>query len=204
PPKTDGSGNNRLNLKKATEILDAAGYKIAKDGIRVHEKTGTRLEFEFIDANPAFERWILPFVQNLKKIGVKANFRVVDEAQYINRMQTFDFDMTTSVIPQSNSPGNEQREFWLSEKATVSGSRNYIGVQNPVIDQLVEQIISANTREDLVAHSRALDRVLQWNYYTIPNWYYNKWRIAWWAKLDHPKTLSGLTPAITDTWWVKP
>jgi microcin C transport system substrate-binding protein len=203
PPSTDGSGNNRANLKKAADILDAAGYKVASDSIRVHDKTGTRLKFEFMDANPAFERWILPFTQNLKKIGVEASFRVVDDAQYINRMQNFDFDMTTMVIPQSDSPGNEQREFWTSAKADLQGSRNYIGLKNPVIDKLVDGLIASDTREELVNQSRALDRVLQWDYLCIPNWYYNKWRLAWWSKLDHPKTLSGLTPAVTDTWWVK-
>ncbi len=203
PPSTDGSGNNRANLKKAADILDAAGYKVGSDGIRVHDKTGTRLKFEFMDANPAFERWILPFTQNLKKIGVEASFRVVDDAQYINRMQNFDFDMTTMVIPQSDSPGNEQREFWTSAKADLQGSRNYIGLKNPVVDKLVDELIASDTREKLVNQSRALDRVLQWNYLCIPNWYYNKWRLAWWSKLDHPKTLSGLTPAVTDTWWVK-
>ncbi|HNS43845.1 MAG TPA: extracellular solute-binding protein, partial [Alphaproteobacteria bacterium] len=203
PPKTDGSGNVRANLKRASDILDAAGYKLGKDGVRVHEKTGTRLEFELVDANPAFERWILPFTQNLKKIGVAATFRVIDDAQYQNRMQNFDFDMTIGVIPQSSSPGNEQREFWSSAKADINGSRNYIGVKNPVVDTLVDNIIAADTREELVTSCHALDRVLQWNFYTIPNWYYNKWRLAWWTKLDHPEKLSGLTPAILDTWWVK-
>lgn len=204
PPATDGSGNNRANLKKAADILDAAGYKIGKDGIRVHEKTGVRLAFEFVDANPAFERWILPFTQNLKKIGVEARFRVLDEAQYINRMQNFDFDMTTSVIPQSDSPGNEQRDFWTSAKADIPGSRNYIGLKDPVIDALVDQLIAADTRAELVAHCHALDRVLQWNFLVIPNWSYTKWRIAWWSKLEHPEHLSGMTPAITDTWWETP
>lgn len=203
PPKTDGSGNNRANLKTASDILDAAGYAVGPDGVRVHAKTGVRLEFEFISDSPAFERWILPFVQNLKKIGVKANFRVIDDAQYLNRMQNFDYDMTISVIAQSDSPGNEQREYWTSEKADIAGSRNYIGIKNPAVDQLVQGIISAQTRADLVANCRALDRVLQWNYYVIPNWNYNKWRLAWWSKLQHPETLSGKTPGIVDTWWMK-
>lgn len=202
PPRTDGSGNNRANLKRATELLDLAGYKIGADGIRVHEKTGDRLEFEFVDANPALERLILPFIQNLKKIGVGARLRMVDESQYTNRMQNFDFDMTSMVIPQSNSPGNEQREFWMSDKADVTGSRNYIGIKNPAVDQLVNGLIAAETRSDLVAHTSALDRVLQWNYYVIPNWYYNKWRLAWWSHLHHPDTLSNMTPAILDTWWM--
>jgi len=203
PPKTDGSGNNRANLKTAADILDAAGYKLGSDGIRVHNKTGVRLSFEMIDANPAFERWILPFTQNLKRIGVECKFRILDSTQYINRMQNFDYDMTINVYGQSDSPGNEQREYWTSAKADIVGSRNYIGIKNPAIDALVENLISAQTREDLVASTRALDRVLQWNYYTIPNWFYNKWRLAWWSKLEHPQNLSGMTPAVIDTWWAK-
>lgn len=203
PPTTDGSGNARANLKTAADILDAAGYKLGEDGIRTHEKTGVRLSFEFIDANPAFERWILPFTQNLKRIGVECKFRVLDSTQYINRMQGFDFDMTTSVFGQSDSPGNEQREYWTSAKANIVGSRNYIGIQNPAIDTLVDKLIASQTRADLVASSRALDRVLQWNYYSIPNWFYNKWRLAWWSHLEHPQKLSGTTPAVLDTWWMK-
>jgi len=203
PPSTNGSGNNRANLKAAVDILEAAGYKLGADGIRVHDKTGVRLSFEMIDANPAFERWILPFTQNLKRIGVEANFRVLDSTQYINRMQNFDFDMTVNVFGQSDSPGNEQREYWTSSKADIVGSRNYIGIKNPAVDALVDKLVGAQTRSDLVASTRALDRVLQWNYYSIPNWFYNKWRLAWWSKLDHPEKLSGLTPAVVDTWWVK-
>lgn len=204
PPKTDGSGNNRANLKTASDILDAAGYKLGADGIRVNEKTGVRLSFEFIEWNPAFERWILPFSQNLKRIGVEFKFRVLDTAQYTNRMKSFDFDMTTKAIGQSDSPGNEQREFWTSSKADIQGSQNLIGIKNPAIDALVDKVIASDTREKLVTSTRALDRVLQWNYYVIPNWFYNKWRLAWWSKLEHPEKLSGRTPGVVDTWWVKP
>jgi microcin C transport system substrate-binding protein len=203
PPVTDGSGNNRANLKTASDILEAAGYKLGKDGIRVHEKTGVRLSFEFIDANPAFERWVLPFTQNLKRIGVECKFRVLDSTQYINRMQNFDFDMTTTVFGQSDSPGNEQREYWTSAKADIAGSRNYTGIKNPAIDTLVDTLIASQTRDELITATRALDRVLQWNYIVIPNWYYNKWRIAWWSHIEHPANLSGMTPAIVDTWWMK-
>lgn len=202
PPKSDGSGTNRANLKTAMDILEKAGYKTGPDGIRVNAK-GQRLEFEILDANPAFERWTLPFIQNLKRIGVAAKFRSVDDAQYQRRIQSFDFDITSTVIAQSDSPGNEQREFWSSSRADMPGSRNLIGIKNPVIDDLVEKIITARTREDLVAHVHALDRILQWNYYVIPQWYYGAWRLAWWNKLDHPAKLSGMTPAIADTWWVK-
>ncbi|MCI5060781.1 MAG: extracellular solute-binding protein [Alphaproteobacteria bacterium] len=203
PPKTDGSGNLRRNLRAAMKILDEAGYKLGKDGIRTHEKTGQRLEFEIIDSNPLFERWVLPFIANLKKIGVQTSFRVLDPAQYQNRMNDFDFDMTIGSIAQSSSPGNEQRDFWSSEKADIKGSRNYIGIQDPVIDDLIEKIIKAPSRAELVALTRALDRVLLSGYYVIPQWHIDYWRVAYWKKLGRPENLSGLTPAITDTWWVK-
>ncbi len=203
PPKTDGNGNPRANLRKAMQLLDEAGYKLSSDGIRLHEKTGKRLEFEIIDANPLFERWVLPFIGNLKKIGVQANFRVLDPAQYQNRMNDFDYDMTIGSIAQSSSPGNEQRDFWSSVKADMQGSRNYIGVKDPVIDDVIEKIIQAPSREELVALTQALDRILLSGYYVIPQWHVDHWRVAYWKKLGRPENLSDLTPAITDTWWVK-
>ncbi len=200
-PVTDGSGNNRTNLRKATQLLDAAGYKLSEDGIR--SKDGQRLEFEILDSNPQFERWVLPFIKNLERIGVKASFRVVDSAQYQNRMNEFDFDMTIAAFGQSASPGNEQRDYWGSDKAEMSGSRNYIGIKDKAIDELVEQLIKAKSREDLVAHSRALDRILLHGHYVIPMWHYPKWRIAHWSKIQRPETLSGISPLISSTWWAK-
>jgi len=203
PPTTDGRGNPRANLRTAMKLLDDAGYKLADDGIRVHSDTGQRLAFEIIDANPLFERWVLPFIANMKKIGVEANFRVLDPAQYQNRMNDFDFDMTIGSIGQSSSPGNEQRDFWASVKADIPGSRNYIGVNNEVIDDLIEKIIQAPNREELVALTRALDRILLSGYYVIPQWHIDYWRVAYWNKLERPENLSGLTPAISDTWWAQ-
>lgn len=201
-PKTKGDGNNRDNLRTAMQILDAAGYKVGKDGIRVNDK-GQRLSFEIIDSNPMFERWVLPFIGNLKKIGVHATFRVLDPAQYQNRMTNYDFDMTIGSIAQSDSPGNEQRDFWGTEKADIPGSRNYIGVKDPVVDEIIEMIITAPDRAELVARTHALDRVLLAGYYVIPQWHTDNWRVAYWKKLGRPSTLSGLTPAVADTWWVK-
>lgn len=203
PPQTDGSGNNRDNLKIAAKMLDDAGYKLGKDGIRIHEKTGQRLEFQIIDSNPAFERWTLPFIRNLKRIGVKATYRTIDPAQFQNRINNFDFDMTSGVIAQSNSPGNEQRDYWLSSKADIPGGRNYMGIKDPVVDALVERIINAKDREELVATTRALDRVLWSHNLVVPHWYVGVWRMAWWQKLQKPDRLSGSTPAILDTWWIK-
>ena len=202
PPKSDGSGRNRQNLAKAQELLDEAGYKLGEDGVRVNED-GVRLEFEFMDNNPAFERWVIPFIQNLEKIGVKASFRVVDPAQYQKRMTDYDFDMTTIVFAQSSSPGNEQREYWSSDRANMPGARNYIGITDPVVDVLIEDIIQAQTREDLVIHTKALDRVLQHGYYLIPNWHLPAWRVAYWNHIERPATVPDYDLAITSTWWAK-
>ncbi|MCB1681505.1 MAG: ABC transporter substrate-binding protein [Rhodospirillales bacterium] len=206
-PVTDGTGNARANLKKAADILEAAGYKLGPDKIRVKqtENGPLRLEFELLSDSPMFERWIQPFIKNLERIGVKAKLRTItDSAQMQNRMNDYDFDMTIATFGQSDSPGNEQREFWGSDKADVPGSRNYIGVKNPVIDEIVTQLIHAESREDLVTKTRALDRVLLWNYYVIPMWHYNKWRMAYWKKLKRPEHLSGLDPLVVQTWWIDP
>jgi microcin C transport system substrate-binding protein len=198
PPKNDGSGNMRENIRAAAKILDDSGWKLGADGIR--EKNGQKLKFEIIDANPMFERWVLPFTANLKKIGVATNFRVLDPAQYQNRMNDFDYDMTIMSIAQSDSPGNEQRDFWSSSKADIKGSRNYIGVKDPVVDDLVEKIIRAKSREELVTLCHALDRILLAGYYVIPQWHSNKFNLAYWKKLKRPETLSPLTPGVSDTW----
>lgn len=202
PPKNDGSGNMRENLRIAATILDESGWKLGPDGIRANDK-GVKLKFEIIDSNPMFERWVLPFIANLKKIGVQANFRVLDPAQYQNRMTEYDFDMTVVPLAQSDSPGNEQRDFWSSVKADTPGARNFIGVKDPVVDDLVEKIIRAKSREELVALCHALDRVLLSGYYVIPQWHTDRFNLAYWKKLGRPETLSPLTPGVIDTWFVK-
>ncbi|MAE52229.1 MAG: hypothetical protein CMH27_10500 [Micavibrio sp.] len=199
PPKTDGSGNIRQNLKKAADMLNSAGWTLGPDNIRT--KNGQRLSFEIIDATPVFERWVLPFIQNLKRIGVEAQFRVVDSAQYQNRIRDYDFDMTIGGFGQSESPGNEQRDFWSSQKADIPGSRNYIGIKDPVIDEMIEGIIQAKDRKDLVNKVRAMDRVLLAGHYVIPMWHYPKWRIAYWTKVSRPENLSHISPLISNTWW---
>ncbi len=201
-PKTDGSGNARGNLRIAAKMLDEAGWVIGKDGVRA--KDGVRLSFEILDSNPLFERWVLPFVKNLKRLGVEANFRVVDGAQYQNRINDFDFDMTIGSFGQSNSPGNEQRDFWGASKAELQGSRNLIGVKDPVVDALIDQIIQAKSREDLVMKVRALDRVLLAHHYVIPMWHYPKWRVAYSSGIKRPEALSGISPLIAQSWWKAP
>lgn len=205
PPKTKGYGNNRENLKAAIKLLEEAGYQIGKDGLRVDPKTGAPLEFEFVVANTnaAFERWFGPWKKNMQRIGIKANIRVVDAAQYINMILAFDYDMIVSSWPQSTSPGNEQREYWGSDRADMSGSRNFIGLKDPVVDELIELIVTAPSREELVIRCRALDRILQAGWYVVPNWHLAAWRIAYWNKFEKPKTQAPYDLGYIDTWWAK-
>ncbi len=204
-PVTDGSGNIRQNLRTAIKLLEEAGYtQLNKEGIRYKTLKNGEIqtaEFEILHFSPTYERWVLPFIKNLKRIGVKANFRTVDPAQFQSRVESFDYDMIIGGMGQSASPGNEQRDFWASEKADINGSRNYIGIKDPIIDGLVEEIIQAKSREDLVTKTRALDRILLWNHYVIPMWHFPKWRIAYWDNIARPEHLSGISPNISQTWW---
>lgn len=198
-PKTSGSGQDmRANLGKAKALLEEAGWTV-KDG-RL-QKNGKPFEFEILMYSDMFERWYAPFVANLKKLGITVKLRLVDTAQYQNRMDDFDFDMTVGSFGQSLSPGNEQRDFWGSDKADVKASRNIIGIKNPAIDDLIQIIITAKGRDDLVAAARALDRVLLWGHYLIPNWHIPYFRVAYWDKFGRP----GVTPryghGIPHTWW---
>lgn len=198
-PETDGSGNNRAGLKKAYEILTGAGYRIV-DNKLISPVTGEPVRIEFLTGTPSMERIALPVTRAMKRLGIEANVRTVDSTQYENRMQTFDFDMTTAVWGQSMSPGNEQREYWGSEAADREGSRNYIGIKDPVVDALIGKVIGARDRETLVASVRALDRVLLWGYYVIPHFHIQSFRVAYWNKFDRPETPPkyGLSLA---TWW---
>lgn len=197
PPKTDGTGNNRENLRRAAELFKAAGWQVAGGKLA---KDGQPLAFEILLPSAQYERVVLPYKSNLEKIGVSVSVRTVDTAQYKRRMDTFDYDMTLSVFPQSDSPGNEQRDFWGSEAAKREGSRNTIGIQDPAIDALVEKIIAAPDRASLVAACRALDRVLQWGHYVVPNWTIARDRIAYWNRFGMPSVVpkNGFQ---LDAWW---
>lgn len=198
--KTDGSGFNRRNLLKAKKLLDAAGW-VVKDGQRIDPDTGQPVQLEFLLASPAFERVTGPLVQNLKKLGITASIRVVDSAQYQKRMENFDYDIAVVSFGQSNFPGNEQINYWHSSKADEVGSRNYVGIKNEVVDALVGKVVTARSNDDLVAATKALDRVLLWNYYVIPNWHIRSFRMIYWNKFARPK----ITPKYGlgfDTWWV--
>ena len=202
PPKYDGSGNIRDGLRKALKLLMEAGW-IFKDEKLVNAKTGQPFEFEILLDSPQFERIALPFVDNLKRMGITARVRTVDTAQYEKRMETFDYDMTVVGFPESLSPGNEQREFWGSQAADEQGSRNLLGIKNKAIDALVEELIQSPDRPSLVAHTRALDRVLQYGYYVIPQYHLAAFRVAYWDKFRRPAVSPKYAVGL-DTWWVDP
>jgi microcin C transport system substrate-binding protein len=202
PPKYDGSGNIRDGLRKALKLLMEAGWTF-KDEKLVNVKTGQPFEFEILLDNPQFERIVLPFADNLKRMGITARVRTVDTSQYERRMETFDYDMTVALFPESLSPGNEQREYWGSQAADEQGSRNVLGIKSKAVDALVEELIQSPDRASLVAHARALDRVLQYGYYVIPNFHLAAFRVAYWDKFRRP-AVSPKYAVGFDTWWVEP
>ena len=190
----------RKNLRIANKLLSAADW-IIREGKRTHNKTGQTLTFEVLLVSPLFERIVLPFRQNLKKLGIQVNVRTVDSSQYRRRIQTYDFDVIVGGWGQSLSPGNEQLNFWGSKAAGIEGGRNLIGIKNPVIDELIEQIIAAPNREDLILKVKCLDRVLQWGHWVIPHWHAKYDRVAYWNKFGRPS----ITPTQGNqfsTWWV--
>jgi len=198
-PKTDGSGWPRDNLGRAFALLAKAGW-VVRDMKMVNAETGKRLKFEILLYSPAFERIVLPFKRNLARLGIDARVRLVDTSQYINRLREFDFDIIVASWGQSESPGNEQRSYWSSQAAAAPGARNYIGIKDPVVDELIELVISAPSRQSLVTRTRALDRVLLWGHYVIPNWHVRVDRIASWNKFSRPAVVPRRGTSL-DYWW---
>ncbi|NFV78650.1 extracellular solute-binding protein [Magnetospirillum aberrantis] len=199
PPATDPATGIRPNLRVAMKLLEEAGWRVV-DGKLV--KDGKPFRFEILLVQPAFERVTLPFVRNLARLGIEARVRTVDSTQYTNRLRDFDFDMVVGSWGQSASPGNEQAMFWSSQAADQPGSRNVGGIKNPAVDTLVDLVISAPDREQLVARTRALDRVLLWNHYVIPQWYLGASRLAYWDKFGHPPEVP-MKGYQLFAWWAK-
>ncbi|UCD68528.1 MAG: ABC transporter substrate-binding protein [Betaproteobacteria bacterium] len=198
-PSTDGSGWPRENLSRAFALLEEAGW-VVRDMQLVNEDTGQGFSFEILLVSPAFERIVLPFVRNLRRLGIDARVRLVDQSQYINRIRSFDFDMIVSGWGASESPGNEQRGYWTSAAASSPAASNYAGVSDPVIDELVELLINAPDRVSLVARARALDRVLLFGYYVIPQWHLRMQRVLYWDKFSRPEVAPRNGTSI-DYWW---
>ena len=183
-PVTDGSGNNREGARRALGLLREAGWTVRDR--RLVNAQGQRFEFEILLSSATFERVALPFTQWLERVGIAARVRTVDPAQYQVRMDNFDYDMTVDVIGQGFSPGNEQRDYFTCAKARENGSQNIAGFCDPVLDELVELVISAPDRDELVARTRAMDRVLQHGNYVIPNWHSRTFRVAHWDRFGRP------------------
>ena len=191
----------RENLREALRLLKEAGYEV-RDRKLIDSKTGTQFAFELLSQDPSFERVMLFYKPSLERLGIAVSVRTIDPTQYENRLREWDFDVVVASWGESLSPGNEQREYWGSQAADMAGSRNIIGIKNPAIDKLIERVIYTKDRDDLVAATRALDRVLLWNHYVVPQWNYPKVRTARWDRFGRPAELPkyGLSgfPAI---WW---
>ena len=191
----------RANLREAVRLLKEAGYEL-RDGRMTNVKTGEPLTVEFLEFQSVFERVILPFSAQLKLIGIQTSLRVIDQAQYQNRLRGFDFDVTTSSWGQSLSPGNEQREYWGSAAADKQGSRNLIGIKDPAIDTLIERVIFAKDRPGVLAATHALDRVLLAHNFVVPQWASNVSRTLRWNRFAHPATLPLYgSSGFPTTWW---
>ena len=202
PPKYDGSGNIRDGLRPALKLLKEAGWTFKGEKL-VNDETGQPFEFEILLVQPEFERIVLPVKKNLERMGINARVRTVDPAQYEKRMQTFDYDMAVVSFGASQSPGNELRDNFGSIAADEQGSQNVLGIKSKVVDALIEELIKAPDRASLVAHTRALDRVLQYGYYVIPHYHVSAFRVAYWDKYRRPAIAPKYTVGL-DTWWVDP
>ena len=198
-PKTNGTGQDRKNLRKASRLLKAAGWSMKK-GIRTNQ-AGEPLTIEFLTFSPSFSRIILPIIRNLKTLGIQATLRLVDPAQYQERLKSFDFDLTTSRFSMRLTPGVELRNFFGSKAAKQAASFNLAGISHPVIDDLIDKISSAKTRAELVTACRALDRVLRSEYYWVPHWYKNAHNVAYWNKFSRPLKKPLYHRGIIDLWW---
>ena len=202
-PETDGSGNIRRNLRAAFALLREAGWRVGDDR-KLRNAAGEAFAFELLLAQPSMEKIALPFKDNLERLGVDMSVRTVDPAQYQSRVDNFDFDMIVNTFGQSLSPGNEQRNYWHSERADTPGSGNLIGVRDPAVDELVELVIAAPSRESLVARTRALDRVLLWSHYVVPHFHSRAARLVFWNRFGRPATVARHSHGYPSTWWIDP
>ncbi len=192
----------RNNLREALRLLHDAGYEV-RDQKLVNVQSGEQLAVELLSSQPVYERIFLFYKPGLERLGIAVMIRTIDDAQFENRLRSRDFDIVIQSWPESLSPGNEQREFWGSQTADQPGSRNVVGIRNPAIDALIERVIFAKSREELVAATKALDRVLLWNHYVVPQWNYPFQRTARWDRFGRPDTLPkyGGSAFPTIWWW---
>jgi microcin C transport system substrate-binding protein len=201
-PVYDTPQAERKYLREAIALFAEAGWKIS--GGKMLNDKGEQFRMEFLGSGPTDEVIANSYIENLRKIGIDASLRIVDPSQYVNRVNNFDFDVDTTILNQSASPGNEQRDFWGSRAADTPGSRNVMGIKDPIVDALVDRVIFATDREDLVAATHALDRVLLWNYYVVPQYHRPVQWVAYWNKFGMPEKQPEYSGADIDSWWVDP
>ena len=195
--------DERVHLREAVKLFGEAGWHL-KDGKMTNDKSGQPLEFEILSNSDTIEPMANSYINSLRKIGVTARLRIVDPSQYVERVNNFDYDMIMLSLAQTESPGNEQRDFWSSKAADSPGSRNYSGIKNPVVDALVDRVIFTTDREDLVVATRALDRVLLWNFYVVPQFTRDVEWLAYWNKFGIPEKQPDYIGADTESWWIDP
>jgi len=210
-PHYQTAQDERAILSQAMELLHQAGWQLEKSGEdrgkttpRLVNQKGKTFDIEFLLQSPALERAAFLYIHNLRRLGITARLRTVDSSQYTNRVNNFDFDIIVGLVGQSTSPGNEQMDFFGSASADIMGTRNYAGIKNPAIDWLIEHLIQAQTREEVIATVRAMDRVLLWNYYSIPNWGPSETNIAYWDKFGMPERQPLYSGVDLHSWWFDP
>jgi microcin C transport system substrate-binding protein len=196
---TDGSGNNRAQLRQAAMLLREAGWSQGPDGLQ--NAAGEKLSIEILLFSPSFERIIGPYIKNLRAIGIAASMRRVDPSQYERRVKDFDFDMTTQRYSLRLTPGVELKAFWGSSAARANGSYNLAGIADPVLDQLMERVVLAKTRAELIVAARACDRVLRAGHYWVPQWYKGAHNLAFWDKFGWPSVKPKYERGALSTWW---
>jgi microcin C transport system substrate-binding protein len=201
PPTTDGSGRDRAALRKANELLTAAGWR--REGERLVNDAGETLSLEYLYEDPSAERYAQPFASRLRLLGIPMTLRLVDSAQYQERLNTFDFDMTARRYSLSPTPSEVIRQFWSSSSANVPGSYNIAGISDPVVDALTENLLAAPTREAMNTAGRALDRVLRLGHYWVPQWYKATHTVAFWDRFGIPETKPRYDLPVETTWWAK-
>jgi microcin C transport system substrate-binding protein len=202
PFNKSSNSEKREHLIQAKKLLEEAGWTVRNGGL---EKDGKKFEFTILMDDPSWQRIVEPYLKSLRTLGIAAQTRVEDQSIYIQKVKRFDFDMIVENFPQSESPGNEQRDMWHSTSADTPDSRNIIGIKDAAIDALVDAVIRASTRPDLVTATHALDRVLWFNHYMVPHWYMSAYRTAYWNRFSLPKTLPlqfGPTTYFTEFAWV--
>lgn len=199
-PAYDTPQAARQHLRRAVELLGEAGWR--QQGGRLVNERGEQFRIEFLSSNPDSERTTGPYINTLRRLGIDASLRIIDTSQYVNRVRDYDYDVITGMVMQSQSPGNEQREFWSSQAAEMPDTRNYAGIKDPAIDKLIDRIIFAKDREELVAATHALDRVLLWGYYYVPQYHNAEIWLAYWNKFGIPENQPSYIGVDIDSWWI--